>query len=151
MIIKWPTLNYHVTDSLIFRNIITPTNYFTEKWHRWTYFTKFSCSRIVKWPKIRISERHFAECLFSRTSFSRLFNILIAIVSHPRILLCLKSDKRTRILSFFWAITIIRIFFSIEDTLFGWGSKFWITECRTTNISEIQNYEYQNNERWIIR
>ena len=29
----------------------------------------------------------------------------------------------------------------------GGGSKFGTTECRTTNISKFQNYEYQNNER----
>ena len=32
-----------------------------------------------------------------------------------------------------------------KDELFdvlGWESKFGTTECRTTNISEFQNYEY---------
>ena len=33
----------------------------------------------------------------------------------------------------------------------GWGSKFGTTECRMTNISEFQNCEYQNNERWVFR
>ena len=31
-------------------------------------------------------------------------------------------------------------------TNLGWGSKFETSECRTTNISEFQSYEYQNKD-----
>ena len=30
----------------------------------------------------------------------------------------------------------------IWEVFVGWGSKFGMAECRTTNISEFQNYEY---------
>ena len=36
-------------------------------------------------------------------------------------------------------ITNIKI---TKAELFGWGSEFGTTKCRTTNISKFQNYEY---------
>ena len=33
---------------------------------------------------------------------------------------------------------------------FRWGSTFWMTKCRTSDISEFQNFEYQNNETWVF-
>ena len=31
------------------------------------------------------------------------------------------------------------------------GSTFGMTKCRTTDVSEFKNFEYYNNERWVIR
>ena len=33
----------------------------------------------------------------------------------------------------------------------GWGSKFGTTKCITADISKIRNFEYWNNETWVIR
>ena len=35
--------------------------------------------------------------------------------------------------------------------LFEWGSSFGTTKCRTTDISEFQNFEYEMDEKWVIR
>ena len=41
--------------------------------------------------------------------------------------------------------------FLYTSSMLEWGSKFGTKERRTTNIPEFQNYEWYNNERWVIR
>ena len=40
---------------------------------------------------------------------------------------------------------------SFAILIFGWGSKFRMTKCRTADISKIRNFEYWNNESRVIR
>ena len=35
--------------------------------------------------------------------------------------------------------------------LIDWGSTFGTTKCRTFDISEFRNFEYESHESWIIR
>ena len=35
--------------------------------------------------------------------------------------------------------------------IYGWGNKFGMIKCRTTDVPEFQNYEYQNSKRSVIR
>ena len=73
------------------------------------------------------------------------------------VVVCLSNKFFNTYITYFILIHFIIRFVAIDRKIYknahkivvskGWGSKFRTKECRTTYISEFQNYEYKNNER----
>ena len=54
-----------------------------------------------------------------------------------------------RLYVFMCVCTYICLYVFIQVCMYGWTSTFGKTKCRTTDISEFRNFEYERNERWI--